>query len=123
MSYPTTKLYADDGFTLVYTFENVIDLPDQDVDNPSNVEHTSLRSQGSINIAGGDKSYPFKIIGVLTASDYASLRIAMKAMKTAITNNTNFVLKVANSATDTDSYNLKRSCSFIRIIIDQCFIV
>lgn len=108
MSYPTITLYEDDGSTPVYTFENVLDLPDQDVDNPSYVELSNLRSQGSINISGGDKSYPFRILGVITSTDYSSLRTAMKAMKTAITNNTNFVLKVVNSITDTDSYNVIR---------------
>lgn len=105
---PTIKLYASDGTTPVYTFSNVIDLPDQDIDNPDFVEHTNLRSQGSIIIPGGNKTYAFRIRGVLSASNYTALRVLMTAMQSAIVNNTNYVLKVDASISTTDSYNVKR---------------
>jgi len=105
---PTIKLYQDDGSTPVYTFEHVLDLPDQDTDNPDSVELQNLRSQGSIVLPGGDKAYKFRIRGIISAADYTALRVAMKALKTAITNNTSFVLKVDASISTTDSYNVKR---------------
>lgn len=105
---PTIKLYASDGTTPVYTFANVIDLPDWPNDNPSSVILENLRSQGAIVIPGGNKSYTFRIRGVLTADSYTNLMTAINALKTAIVNNTNYVLKIDTSVSSTDSINVKR---------------
>ena len=105
---PTIVLYEDDGSTPVYTFANVLDLPNLFTDNPGFVEHQNLRSQGSIVIAGGDKAYSFTVRGVITAANYTALATAMNALKTAITNNTNFVLKIDTSVSTTEDINVKR---------------
>jgi len=107
--YPTIKLYDSDGVVLQYTFEYVLDLPDQNIDNPDNVKLTNLRSKGQIVIPGGDKAYEFRIFGILRSTDYSNLKIAMDLLSSSIANNTSYVLKVVNSISDTDSYNVIRT--------------
>jgi len=105
---PSIILYASNGSTPVYTFEHVLDLPDWPTDNPSSVILENLRSQGAIVIPGGDKSYIFRIRGVLTSDSYTNLMTAINALKDAIVNNTNYVLKIQTSVSATDDINVKR---------------
>ena len=94
MATPKHKIYASDGNTLVYTIENVIRRePAFEIDNPDYVEHTNLRSAGSIIIPGGDASYDISIYFRLGASNYTNLMTALYAMKTAIVKNTHYYLK------------------------------
>lgn len=105
---PSFKLYASNGTDLVYTFDDVIEIIGWPTDNPDYVEHTNLRSQGSIIIPGGDKAYNIIIRGVLRSTDYENLTIAMLALRDTIDNNTNYVLKLDKSSTTTDDINVMR---------------
>ena len=108
MWHPRFRLYAADGTTPVYEFEYVQNLPDWQTDNPSNIEITNLRSQGSINIPGGDKSADLNLQGILIAADYEALTTAVFALTAAVVANTNFILKIDKSPSTTDSIRVKR---------------
>ena len=105
---PTFKLYAADGTTPVYEFEHVQNLPDWQTDNPSNIEITNLRSQGSINIPGGDKSNDLSLQGILIAADYTALTTKVFALTAAVVANTNFVLKLDKASGSSESIRVKR---------------
>ena len=105
---PSFILYAANGTTPVYTFEHVQNLPDWQTDNPSNIEITNLRSQGSINIPGGDKSADLNLQGILIAANYEALTTAVFALTAAVVANTNFILKIDKSPSTTDSIRVKR---------------
>ena len=105
---PSFILYAANGTTPVYTFEHVQNLPDWQSDNPSNIEITNLRSQGSINIPGGDKSADLNLQGILIAANYEALTTAVFALTAAVVANTNFILKIDKSPSTTDSIRVKR---------------
>ena len=105
---PSVILYATNGTTPVYTFMYVQNLPDWQTDNPSNIEITNLRSQGSINIPGGDKSADITVQGILIADDYTALTTAVFALTAAIVANTNYVLKIDKSPSSSESIRVKR---------------
>ena len=105
---PSFILYAANGTTPVYTFEHVQNLPDWQTDNPRNIEITNLRSQGSINIPGGDKSADLNLQGILIAANYEALTTAVFALTAAVVANTNFILKIDKSPSTTDSIRVKR---------------
>ncbi len=105
---PSIKLYESDGTTPVYTFEHVLALPDWPNDNPGSVTLENLRSKGAIVIPGGDKSYTFRVRGVLTAANFTDLMTAINGLKSAIDNNTSYVLKIDTSVSTSDSINVKR---------------
>jgi len=106
--HPRFRLYAADGTTPVYEFEYVQNLPDWQTDNPTNIEITNLRSQGSINIPGGDKSADLTIQGILIAANYEALTTAVFALTAAIVANTNYVLKIDKSPSSSESIRVKR---------------
>jgi hypothetical protein len=106
--YPTIKLFASNGSTLVYTFEHVLDLPDWPNDNPSSIVLDNLRSQGAIVLPGGNKAYKLTLKGVLSKADYNALIIAMASIKSSIVANTPYVLKIDTSISTTDNINVKR---------------
>ena len=105
---PSFILYAANGTTPVYTFEHVQSLPDWQKDNPMNIEITNLRSQGSINIPGGDKSTDLTIQGILIAADYSALTTKVFALTAAIVANTNYVMKLEKSSGSFESIRVKR---------------
>lgn len=105
---PTFKLYQSDGLTLQYTFSNIIEIQGWPNDNPDFVEHTNLRSQGSIIIPGGDKAYEIKLRGVLQSTNYTNLTTAIFTLKSSIANNTRYVLKLDKSSTVTDDIKVIR---------------
>jgi hypothetical protein len=106
--HPRFRLYAADGTTPVYEFEYVQNLPDWQTDNPSNIEITNLRSQGSINIPGGDKSADLNLQGILIAANYEALTTAVFALTAAVVANTNFILKIDKSPSTTDTIRVRR---------------
>lgn len=106
--HPRFRLYASDGTTPVYEFEYVQNLPDWQTDNPSNIEITNLRSQGSINIPGGDKSADLTIQGILVAADYDALTALVFSLSAAVVANTNYILKLDKTPSTTESIRVKR---------------
>jgi hypothetical protein len=105
---PTFKLYAANGSTLIYTFEYVQNIQGYPYDQPSNIEITNLRSQGSINIAGGKKSYDIILQGFLTAADYTALTTKINSLQSTIVSNTMYVLKIDKALNTSDSFNVLR---------------
>lgn len=104
---PSFKLYESDGATLQYTIENVISTnwPNE---NPSQVEISNLRSQGSIIIPGGDKSWELIIEAVLQADNYTDLTTAKFNLQNSIAVNTRYVLKIDKSNSTTDDIKVTR---------------
>ena len=105
---PTFKLYAANGSTIIYTFEYVQNIQGYPFDQPSNIEITNLRSQGSINIAGGKKSYDIILQGFLTADDYTALTTKINSLQSTVVSNTAYVLKIDKSISTADSINVIR---------------
>ena len=106
--HPRFRLYASNGTTLVYEFLHVQGISGWQTDNPSNIEITNLRSQGSINIPGGDKSADLSLQGILLAADYEALTTLVFALTSAVVANTNYVLKIDKSPSSTESIRVKR---------------
>jgi hypothetical protein len=105
---PRFRLYASNGSTLVYEFEHVQNITNWLTENPTNIEITNLRSQGSINIPGGQKSVDLVLQGILIASDYDSLTTKIFSLQSTVVANTNYVLKLDKSPSTTDNINVKR---------------
>jgi hypothetical protein len=115
---PTFKLYAANGSTLLYTFQYVQNITGWPSDQPSNIEITNLRSQGSINIPGGLKSYDITIQGILSEEDYTALTTAIFSLQSSIAPNTNMILTIDKSSTSTESIHVTR---VLPIILEQSF--
>jgi len=105
---PSFKLYASNGSDLLYTFDNVIEIIGWPFDSPDYVEHKNLRSQGSIIIPGGNKSYNIIIRGILRSTNYENLTTAMLNLRDTIDNNTQYILKLDKSSSLTDDINVIR---------------
>jgi hypothetical protein len=105
---PRFRLYASNGSTLVYEFEHVQSISGWPSDEPSSIEITNLRSQGSIQIAGGLKSYDITLQGILQAADYSALTTAILSLRDTVDPNTNYVLKLDKTSTTTDDINVVR---------------
>lgn len=100
---PSHKIYASDGATLIYTIEDVVRrTPALSVDVPDYIEHTNIRSNGSIIVTGGNRSYDIDIYARLGADNYTALMTALQSLKNTIAINTHYYLKIdtSNSATD-----------------------
>ena len=104
---PSFILYASDGSTPVYTFEHIQET-NWPIDNPSFIEHTNLRSSGSILVPGGDKAYDLILNGVLTADDYSALTTKIFALRDTVLANTRYVLKLEKSDGVYDTINVQR---------------
>lgn len=106
--YPTFKLFAANGSTLVYTFQYVQNITGWPSDQPSNIEISNLRSQGSIIIPGGNKSYDIILQGALIGTDYSDLTADILDLRDKIVANTNYVLKLDKTVSTTDNINVMR---------------
>lgn len=106
---PSHKIYASDGVTLIYTIENVLYRnPILETIVPSYVEHTSLRSSGSLIIPGGNKPYDLSLYAVLRADNYTDLISSFENLKSLIALKTRYILKIDKSLTTQDSINVMR---------------
>lgn len=106
-SFPRFRLYAADGTTLIYDFENVTDINDFQ-DPASFVEHTSLRGQGSIIIEGSEAPWDLNLTFMLIKSDYESLVAEMNSVKNTINKFTKYILKVDLTNSSTQDYKVMR---------------
>jgi hypothetical protein len=106
---PRFRLYASDSSTLIYEFEYVQNITNWLTENPSNIEITNLRSQGSINIPGGQKSVDLILQGVLIAADYDALTTKIFSLETTVLSNTNYVLKLDKTSSTTDNIHVIRA--------------
>jgi len=108
MWHPRFRLYASDGTTPVYEFEYVQNITNWLTENPSNIEITNLRSQGSINIAGGQKSVDLTLQGILISDSYENLTTLIFALEAAVVANTNYILKLDKTSTTHDDIHVIR---------------
>jgi hypothetical protein len=106
--HPRFRLYASDGTTLVYEFLYVQNVTNWLTENPSNIEITNLRSQGSINIAGGQKSIDLTLQGILISDSYENLTSLIFSLETTVLSNTNYILKLDKSPTTHDDIRVIR---------------
>jgi hypothetical protein len=104
---PHFYLYASNGITLTYEFEYVQNIIGWPSDEPSNIEITNLRSQGSIIIPGGLKSYDITLEGILIADDYTALTTKIFALQ-AIAPNTNYILTLDKSPSSDEDIRVMR---------------
>lgn len=115
---PTFKLYAANGTTVLYDFEMIQNITGWPSDQPSNIEITNLRSQGSINIPGGLKSYDITIQGILSEEDYTALTTAIFSLQSSIAPNTNMVLTIDKSSIAHEDIHVMR---VLPITFEQSF--
>jgi len=114
---PSHIIYASDGTTPIYTIEDVISRdPVLSIEDPDFVEHTNLRSEGSIIIEGGNKPYDITLYARLGASNYTNLMTAFLALQTAIATHTHYYLKIDKSDSTTDDIKVQR---LQRIVVDN----
>jgi hypothetical protein len=105
--YPSWKLYASDGVSLVYTFDYVLDWGDGVLVDPQTfTEHTSLRGQGSIISEGSTAPWDLTLEFYLTATNYVALIAKMKALNTTIAFNTKYLLKMGLTTGSATTENL-----------------
>ena len=106
---PSHKIYQTNGTSLVYTIEDVIRRePVLAIDVPDYVEHTNLRSSGSIIIPGGHQPYDITIYARLAASNYTNLMTAITSLQSSIAVNTHYYLKIDKSSTTTENIKVMR---------------
>jgi len=108
--FPTFKLFASNGVTLIYDFENVLDWGDGIFQDPETfVEHTSFRGQGSIIGDGSVAPWDLPLTFVLQSDGYENLVALMKEVKTTVLFNTKYILKVQlTSGGSTEDLKVKR---------------
>jgi len=108
--FPRFQLFANDGTTLIYDFENTLNWnPDPFQDPETFVEHTSLRGQGGIIIEGTTASWDFELEFYLSADGYEALIALISAIPTTILFNTQYILKIElTSGGSTKDLKVKR---------------
>lgn len=108
---PQFKLYDSAGTTLLYTFPavNFTNAP-QTVE--SFVEVTSLRSKGSVIIAGGEAIWDLEMRFTLIGEDYEEVTALIEALETIVAFNTPYVLRIDKTASTYFEYPVKRLESF-----------
>lgn len=109
--FPKFRLYASNGVTLVYEFENVISIDDW-ADPFDYSEHISLRGQGSIISEGSTAPWDLNITFLLKGSGYQDLTGQISSLLSTIQKNTKYILKVDKTPSSTQDYKVKRLESF-----------
>ena len=108
-TFPRFRLYDSTGLVLIYEFDNVVDWGDSPFLDPStDVEHTSLRGQGSIVSEGSESAWDFTLQFVLIDDDYEALVAIMNSLPSTIAKNTNYVLKIDLTSITTKDLKVKR---------------
>ncbi len=110
--FPRFKLFENDGTTLVYEFENVINWDNSPFQDPQTFsEHNSLRGQGGIISEGSQAPFDFPLNFILTGDDYEALVAQMNALPTTIDFNTQYVLRIDLTVSTTKPLKVKRLSS------------
>jgi hypothetical protein len=105
---PSFTLLASNGTTVVYSFEYIQRITGWPSDAPSNIEITNLRSQGSINIPGGNRSADLTLNGILIGTDYTDLQGKISTLQSTIAANTNYILELEKSSSTSDKIRVQR---------------
>ena len=113
VSFPRIRLFEEDGTTLVYEFEFVTNIEDNQ--DPANfIEHQALRGQGSIISEGSDSAWNLPMDFVLQGDDYEDITSQIDTLKSAVVKFTKYILKVEKtSGGATQDYKIMRLESFL----------
>lgn len=107
--FPRFKLYQENGSTLVYEFENILDYGDGIFLDPTTFSrHTSLRGQGSIISDGSETDWELPLEFYLTGDDYEDLIAQEKNITNLIQKNIKYVLRVDLTISTTEDLKVKR---------------
>ena len=111
-SYPSIKLYASNGSTLIYNFQYVTDI--NDWQDPANyVLHESLRGQGGHVSQGSKNTWEMNITFILKGEDYEDLVDQMEDLQDNIVKFTKYILKIEKViGGSTEDYKVMRVDSF-----------
>ena len=107
-TYPHFKLYQNDGTTLVYEFEKVVDWGDglfQDFNTFA--KHESLRGQGSIISDGSESDWELPLEFLLVGDDYDNLMNQEANILSTVVKNTQYILKVDITSSTTKDLKVK----------------
>lgn len=109
-TFPRFRLYASDGVSLIYEFENVTEWDNSPFLDPQTyTEHVSLRGQGSIVSEGSNEAFDFKLNFILQCEDYESLVAKMSVVPSTVVFNTKYILKIdLTSGGSTKDLKVKR---------------
>jgi hypothetical protein len=105
---PVFKLFKADGTTPQYTIANVMSTNWPQEGEPKFIEHSNLRSNGSIIIPGGKSSWDLIINGCLLADNYSDLTTAKFNLQSKIVVNTRYVLRIDKSISAYDTLKVMR---------------
>jgi len=106
-NFPRFRLYESDGTTLIYEFENTIDI--EDFQDPARfIEHKSLRARGSIVSEGGDDSWTLPLSFIIKDVDYENLVAQINTLPSTIQKFTKYILKVDLTISTTKDYKVMR---------------
>ncbi len=113
-SFPRVRLYENDGITLVYEFESILDWDNSPFQDPITFsEHNSLRGQGGIISEGSQAPFDFPLNFFLTGDDYEALVAQMNALPNTIAMNTQYVLRIDLTVSTTKDLKVKRLSSIL----------
>lgn len=108
-TFPRFRLYANNGTTLIYEFEKVLDWDNSPFQDPITFsEHISLRGQGSIISEGSQAPFNFFLNFMLVGDDYEALAGQMNTLPSTIDTNTQYILKIDLTASTTKDLKVKR---------------
>lgn len=111
-NFPRFRLYSSDGLTLIYEFDFVVNIADNQ-DPADFVEHAGLRGQGSIIIPGSDSSWDLPLSFLLQGDDYEDLTAQIDTLVTTVDKFTKYILKVdTTTGGGTKDYKVMRLLPF-----------
>ena len=108
-TFPRFRLFQNNGTTLVFEFDKVIDWGNAPFQDPITFsEHISLRGQGSIISEGSQAPFDFILNFIFSGVDYEDLAGQMNTLSTTIAKNTQYILKIDLTASTTKDLKVKR---------------
>lgn len=105
--HPQYRLYANDGLTLVYTF-NFITAENSPQDPFQYTEIIGFRGQGSVIVPGSTTAWDLELEFYLCGTNYQDTISKMDSMETTIVKNTEYILKIDRTPSTSKDYNVKR---------------
>jgi hypothetical protein len=111
-SFPRIRLYESDGVTLVYEFDNVVEINDNR-DPARFIEHKNFRGHGSVIVPGSDDSWDLPLTFILLGTDYEDLTSKIDTVKSSVEKFTKYILKIdKTTGGSTQDYKVMRLESF-----------
>lgn len=104
--FPSYRLYANDGLTLIYTF--IVTSDNSPSDPIRFFEVTGSRGQGSIIVPGSNASWDLQLRFHISGTYYQDVIDQMDDLETLIVPNTEYILKIQRTPSTTKDYNVKR---------------